>query len=169
MCQVLESEKCVWPLWKSAHETRQMLPQTRFRSVRKIQNHNGHTIKCLLSDSTSSPGSSPTNLSLRRDGQERTLVTNKSEVGPDGKMFGSWSGQCFPVRPSNSVIQYGLIHPSIVDPTMTMPPHPAAHAHELISRKYPQLAQAKGSTVSLYKCWLQAYPCFHFTLKHMKS
>ena len=147
----------MWPRWKSARETRQMLPQTRFPPVRKIQNHSGHTIKCLLSDSTSSPGSSPTNLSLCRDGSERTLVTKKSEVGPDGKIFGCWSGQSFSVRPSNSVIKYRLMHPCMVDPTMKMPPHPAAHAHKFICRKYPQLAQAKGSTVFLYK-WCKICP-----------
>ena len=99
-----------------------MLPQTRFPPVRKIQHHSGHTIKCLLSDSTSSPGSSPTNLSLCRDESERTLVTKKSEVGPEGKIFGCWSGQYFSVRPSNSVIKYRLMHPCMVDPTMKMPP-----------------------------------------------
>ena len=127
----------MWPRWKSARETRQMLPQTRFPPVRKIQNHSGHKIKCLLSDSTSSPGSSPTNLSLCRDGSERTLVTKKSEFGPDGKIFGCWSGQYFSVRPSNSVIKYRLMHTCMVDPTMKMPPHPAAHAHKFICRKYP--------------------------------
>ena len=51
-CQVLGSVKRVLRRWKNARETRQMLPQTCFRSVRKIQNHNGHTIKYLLSDSS---------------------------------------------------------------------------------------------------------------------
>ena len=60
----------------------------------------------------------------------------------------------FSVQPSNSVIKYRAMHPCIVDPTMKMPPHPAAHAHKFISRKYPQLARAKVSTVFLYKCWI---------------
>ena len=54
------------------------------------------------------------------------LVTKKSKVGLDGKTFGCWSGQYFSVRPSNSVIKYRLMYPCIVDPTMKMPPHPAA-------------------------------------------
>ena len=70
------------------------------------------------------------------------LVTKKSEVGLDGKTFGCWSGQYFSFQPSNSVIKYRLMHPCIVDPTMKMPPHPAAHARKFICRKYPQLAQA---------------------------
>ena len=48
--QVIEAEKRVRPCQKRAYETRQMLPSTRFRSARKIQKHNGHMIKCLLTE-----------------------------------------------------------------------------------------------------------------------